>query len=231
MRRWRLQVGPRRAEFRGHRRRLPVYSGEGSSLGQQRSSNLAVALKHRYALPTDNVKRASALDQHSHTPIHQASRGGVDSGVRHRVQHSSVEHPESRRIAVTLARHAADGANAAHIAGAIVSTWQDIDTALRPILGQRGVFSLYRRSVHLTVAGHPWFAEMRDGMQTALDLPALEATLAKQGSRNAAAGGGDLLQAFHELLASLVGASLTEQLLRSIWANSSSGDAAQDGSR
>jgi hypothetical protein len=72
---------------------------------------------------------------------------------------------------------------------------------------------------------------MQAGMQTALDLPALEATLATQDSVDAAAGGGDLLQAFHELLASLVGTSLTEQLLSSIWANSSRGDAAQDGSR
>lgn len=113
----------------------------------------------------------------------------------------------------------------------VVSTWQDIDATLRPILGQRGVASLYRRSLHLTSARHSWLASMPDGMQATLDLSTLEAALAAQGNIDAAAGGGDLLQAFHELLASLVGTSLTEQLLRSIWANSSRGAAAQDGSR
>ena len=36
------------------------------------------------------------------------------------------------------------------------------------------------------------------------------------------------LQTFHELLATLVGPSLTERLLRSVWADSSSGPPAQD---
>ena len=113
----------------------------------------------------------------------------------------------------------------------VVSTWHDIDTTLRPILGQRGVASLYRRSIHLATAAYPWFSPLQGGMQAALDLPALESTLAAQRNVDAAAGGGDLLQAFHELLASLVGTSLTDQLLCSIWANSTGGDAAQDGSR
>jgi hypothetical protein len=142
-----------------------------------------------------------------------------------------LESPESRRIADTLAQHAADGVDSAHIAAMVVSIWRDIDATLRPILGQRGVASLYRRSVHLTSVGHSWFASIRDAVHTTLDLPALEAVLTAQDNVEAAAGGGDLLQAFHELLASLVGTSLTEQLLCSIWANSSRGAAAQDGSR
>ena len=113
----------------------------------------------------------------------------------------------------------------------VVAIWQDIDATLRPILGQRGVASLYRRSLHLTTAAHPWFAGMQDATHPALDLAALEATLAAQDKLEAAAGAGDLLQAFHELLASLVGTSLTDQLLSSIWANFSRGDPAQDGSR
>jgi hypothetical protein len=142
-----------------------------------------------------------------------------------------LESPESRRIADTLAQHAADGVDSARIAAMVVSIWRDIDATLRPILGQRGVASLYRRSVHLTSVGHSWFASSRDAVHTTLDLPALEAALTAQDNVEAAAGGGDLLQAFHELLASLVGTSLTEQLLCSIWANSSRGAAAQDGSR
>jgi hypothetical protein len=142
-----------------------------------------------------------------------------------------VEELESRRIALTLARRAADGGSVGDIANAIVSTWQDIDTTLRPVLGQRGVSSLYRRSLHLSTANHAWLADVQGDSATALDLDMLGRALAGQDSGTAAAGGGDLLQAFYELLASLVGTSLTEQLLRSIWANSSSGESAQDQSR
>jgi hypothetical protein len=142
-----------------------------------------------------------------------------------------VESPESRRIAVHLSRSATQGADPARIAAMVVAIWREIDATLRPILGQRGVASLYRRSLHLTTAAHPWFAGMQDATHPALDLAALEATLAAQDKLEAAAGAGDLLQAFHELLDSLVGTSLTDQLLSSIWANFSRGDPAQDGSR
>ncbi len=138
---------------------------------------------------------------------------------------------ESRRIATTLARRAADGANAAQIADAIVSIWQDIEATLRPILGQRGVASLYRRSLHLAAMDHPWLADMQGAKHTALDLPSLQAAFAQQDSGTASTVGGDLLQTFYELLASLVGTSLTDQLLRPIWTNSSSGEPAQDQSR
>jgi hypothetical protein len=142
-----------------------------------------------------------------------------------------VENLESRRIALTLARRAADGADSAQLADAVVSIWQEIDAALRPIIGQRGVASLYRRSLHLAATTHPWLADVRDANPAGPDLVSLQATFAKQDSGAASVAGGDFLQTFHELLASLVGASLTEQLLRSIWANSSSGEPAQDQSR
>ena len=129
---------------------------------------------------------------------------------------------------MALARQVDAGADASQIADAIISIWQEIDGALYPIVGQRGVASLYKRSLHLTSPAYPWLAALRDDIQAAMDLPALRSVLVQQGTADAAAGGGDLLQTFHELLASLVGASLTERLLRSIWASSPSGPAAQD---
>jgi hypothetical protein len=129
---------------------------------------------------------------------------------------------------LALARQVDAGADASQIADVIISIWQEIDGALYPIVGQRGVASLYKRSLHLTSPAYPWLAALRDDIQAAMDLPALRSVLVQQGPADAAAGGGDLLQTFHELLASLVGASLTERLLRSIWASSPSGPAAQD---
>lgn len=68
---------------------------------------------------------------------------------------------------------------------------------------------------------------MHQGVQTTVDLAALKAILAQQDSETATAGGA-LLQTFYELLASLVGPSLTERLLRSVWENPLSGPPAQD---
>jgi hypothetical protein len=52
--------------------------------------------------------------------------------------------------------------------------------------------------------------------------------LAQRSSAEAAAGGSTFLNTFHELLASLIGPSLTKRLLRSVWEPPSSGTAAQD---
>jgi len=139
-----------------------------------------------------------------------------------------MESLESRRIAAPLAHRVGKDANAAQIADAIVATWQEIEAALTPIIGQRAVVALYRRSLHLTGSIHPWMAGTHEGVQTDMDLAALKSVFRQQSSANAAGGGSALFQTFYELLASLVGPSLTERLLRSVWATSSSGPSAQD---
>ena len=122
----------------------------------------------------------------------------------------------------------AHGADAAQIAGAVVSAWREIDAALSPILGHQGVAALYKRSLHLTASAYPWLAETFKGAHAAMDLPELESVFAQQGDGDAAAAGGALLQTFDDLLASLVGPKLTERLLRSVWEHLSSSAPAQE---
>jgi hypothetical protein len=131
----------------------------------------------------------------------------------------SSESIESGRIGAPLADLARKGADVAQIADALVSTLQKIDAALSPIIGQGGVAALYRRSLYVTGQAHPWLAGTHEGIHTAVDLSALKSQLVQQTSVKAAAGGDALLQTFYKLLASLVGPSLTERLLRSVWAN------------
>lgn len=140
----------------------------------------------------------------------------------------SSEDREGRRIAAALAQRAGEGADAARIAEAVCATWQAIDAALAPILGSRGVAALYKRSLYLTGAAHPWLAGLHDSVQDTIELSALRPVLAQQTVADAAAGGNALLQALNQLLASLIGPSLTERLLCSVWADSSSGAPAQD---
>ena len=119
-------------------------------------------------------------------------------------------------------------ADASQIASAIVAIWIEIEAALVPVIGQRGLGALCRRSLYVASAGHPWLLEAAAGAATTLDLPLLKTVLARQDDCHATAGGAALLKTFHELLSSLIGPLLTERLLSAAWANSLHGTIAQD---
>ena len=113
---------------------------------------------------------------------------------------------------------AANGASPGPVVELIVNAWREIDAALSPVIGQQGVAALYRRCLHIAAPAHPWLAHTQPGMADALDLAALRSALSSQSSATAAAGGAAILEEFHELLASMIGHSLTGQLLRPVWA-------------
>lgn len=131
-------------------------------------------------------------------------------------------------MALPLACRVGEDADAMQIAQAMDTIWQEVDAALAPILGHQGVAALYKRSLHLAGEAHPWITAGQGDAGADMNLPALKSTLSSRSSADAATAGGALLDAFHGLLASLVGPSLTERLLRSVWAHTSSGTPAQD---
>ncbi len=139
-----------------------------------------------------------------------------------------LENQLGHRWPAPLADRVSDGADAEEVAGAIVAVWQEIDQALRPIIGHRGVAALYSRSLSLTAAGYPWLAIDQPATPAAIDPSGLRAALVQQAAAEAAAGGSALFHSFHELLASLVGPSLTERLLRSVWTHPSGTSPTQD---
>lgn len=103
------------------------------------------------------------------------------------------------------------------MADAVAAVWREVDLALHPIIGHRGVLALYNRSLKLAAARHPWLADAHPGALAAIDASALRAALARQPAAEARAAGEALLQGFRDLLASLIGASLTDRLLGSVW--------------
>ena len=140
----------------------------------------------------------------------------------------SIDHQERHPLAAPLAHRVGQEADAEQIAGAIAAIWLEIGVALTPILGTRGVAALYKRSLHLTGAAHPWLAGLHEGVQSILDPAPLRSALARRSAAEAAAGASALLHIFHALLIGLVGPSLTERLLRSVWTQPTSGPPAQD---
>lgn len=128
-----------------------------------------------------------------------------------------MEGQTSHRFTAMLAHRMRDDASAGSASRSVASLCDDIGAALTPIVGTRGVAALYRRSLFLTSHEHPVLSGLHEGGESIMDLSRLSATLASLGEAEAATVGAALLQSFHALLGSLVGPSLTERLLRSLW--------------
>ena len=120
------------------------------------------------------------------------------------------------------------GASAKDVAQLVVTTCFEIDKALTPIIGQRGLEALLNRSLHLASASQAWLLVGADAFDLKADLSELHVTLSLQTSELAAQGGGAFLDHFHQLLTTLVGTPLTERLLRPMWVNFLSGPSPQD---
>jgi hypothetical protein len=139
-----------------------------------------------------------------------------------------LESQQGPRWPEPLASRLGADAGVEQIVDTIMAVWRETEDALSPIIGQRGVAALFHRSLKLVSATHPWLAAGLGGALDAVDPKALRATLLQQPAAEAAAGGAALFRSFHDLLASLVGAPLTDRLLRSVWAPSTSAPPAQD---
>ena len=126
-----------------------------------------------------------------------------------------MEGQTSQRIAVILANRIRSRSGGA--ASCVASLCEDIGVALTPIVGPRGVAALYKRSLFLTSHQHPVLSGLHEGIQSTMDLSRLTTTLATLSEAEATTVGAALLQSFYELLSSLVGLSLTERLLSSLW--------------
>ncbi|WP_369979110.1 hypothetical protein [Xanthomonas bundabergensis] len=142
-----------------------------------------------------------------------------------------MENPALSATVAALARQAANGAEASAIAASITSTWRQIEQALTPILGARGVAALFKRALFLTKDRFPWLEAAFAAVEASGEHGALDSfglVLSRQSAAAAAAGGGAFLSTFHGVLVSMIGATLTERLLQSVWGTFSSGPPAQD---
>lgn len=128
-----------------------------------------------------------------------------------------MEGQPSKRILDTLKHRANGQPGAGSTAACVTALCEEICTALTPIVGPRGVAALYKRSLFLTSHAHPVLRGLHENVQHGTDLSALTATLMPLSETEAAQVGAALLSSFYELLASLIGPSLTERVLHSLW--------------
>jgi len=140
-----------------------------------------------------------------------------------------LEQLDGRRWPAPLTDRVAGDADAPQLAEAVAALWREINAALHPIVGQRGVAALYHRSLAVTAPARPCLAPLlAPTLPASLDPAALQAVLAGLDAAEAAATGCALFDTFRALLASLVGAALTDRLLHAVWAPTTGEPPAQD---
>ena len=129
---------------------------------------------------------------------------------------------------VTTQPMAADGPDAMQPVAVAMSLWHNLHQTLSPIIGQRGVAALFKRSFYLTRDAHPCLAAACDRPDCPDALEALRTALLAQTDATAVAAHSAMLHTFENLLNTLIGPSLTERLLRPVLNQPSSGPAVQD---
>jgi hypothetical protein len=132
----------------------------------------------------------------------------------------SMTGAELRREAIRdmLARCTGESADARAVAKATADIWPQVASRLVPVIGPRGVDVLFGRALHQTSTVFPWLRSVGDHGSGVAALDNLETCLAGQKKTSAAEASRALLMNFTELLATLIGESLTERLLGPVWA-------------
>jgi len=135
---------------------------------------------------------------------------------------------EEEFAASIFAQRCPKDASAGQVADGACSIWRDINTALSPVIGQHGVVALIKRSLHLQCMYYPALKTIPGSKILPSEFLALHALLIKETTANAVLTNNALLNTFYELLTNLIGASLTHQLLHSVFAPPSNGAPVQD---
>jgi hypothetical protein len=126
-----------------------------------------------------------------------------------------MDHEAMRK---TLAQCAGEAPDASAMAEATLNIWRQVATRLTPVIGIRGVDALFSRSLYLTSKAFPWLSLSGNEGNSHVLRVILKVRLASQETAAAAEASDALLVTFTELLATLIGESLTDRLLVPVWA-------------
>ena len=109
------------------------------------------------------------------------------------------------------------------VSDAAVVLWEQMAVEIISIVGEGGFNSLYARSVFLTQTTFPWLAACGLSQQSDRRFAALKIGFEAQVPAPARAANNLLLITFTDILVSLIGDQLTDNILHSAW-----GDGASD---
>ena len=108
------------------------------------------------------------------------------------------------------------------VADVSIDLWLRLAAELRLLIGDGGFLPLYRRSVQLSAASFPWLLPVSEALPLASGdtrFANLKISIDQQDAREASQASAFLLNTFIDILARLIGETLTTGILRSAWAN------------
>ena len=114
------------------------------------------------------------------------------------------------------------GATVVEIAAVMAALCQEVNAALSPIIGERGVAALHQSSHDFCASSRAWRLSHPDALSASVS-PGIELLVALQAQRDPGGAlnvGEAYLETFYNLLVSLIGPSLTERLLITVWPSS-----------
>ena len=108
------------------------------------------------------------------------------------------------------------------VADVSISLWVKLAAELVLLIGDGGFLPLYRRSVQLSAANFPWLqsASVEISLESgSTRFAGLKRSIEAQDADEASQASAFLLNTFIDMLARLIGETLTIGILRSAWAN------------
>ena len=128
---------------------------------------------------------------------------------------------QTRRLAIrqTLAQRRMGSPATDSGAETAFRTWHQVANQLVPIIGQQGVCSLFNRSIDLASKHYLWLLLAKNYAPGEAQLSHLLAWYESPEASAAAEANYLLLVTFTDLLASLIGEFLTDQILNPVWSS------------
>jgi hypothetical protein len=98
-----------------------------------------------------------------------------------------------------------------------IHLWRSMAEQIISVVGQGGFQSLYARSIFMAQRSHPWLAQPAASLPVDLIFGTLSTCLAEHTPDQAQAANALLMLTFTDLVASLIGESLTVRILKTAW--------------
>lgn len=109
-----------------------------------------------------------------------------------------------------------------------VDLWERLAAELVAIIGEGGFLSLYARSVHLAGATYPWLQESQPPAEIKAAFASLKVSLEARETAEIEEASIALFIVFTDILATLIGALLTANILRSAWGDAPGDSASKE---
>lgn len=107
----------------------------------------------------------------------------------------------------------------------VVQLFAVAEKTLSPIIGIRGLDKIQYANLIAVSNHYPWLVASVESSRQPLKLELLRSVLLEQNAQSVRLAGSALLHNYYAMLTGLIGLSLTERLLRSVWELSSANHA------